>query len=471
MKIKDTINNEVETYITRDGIPLTTSQQDVLKKMIEWSDKDNTSVVFTLQGFAGTGKTTLVDSYIQEVIKKYKYYNKGNICVTAPTHKAKKVISVKTKTAGRTLQSLLGLRPNVELDKYNINMPVFAQLAEELIQDYKLIIIDECSMVNYELDRLTRTRAQFWNVKILYVGDPYQLPPINESMSSTFTKVKNLEVLTEIVRQEKGNPLLELIAKVRNDIINGTNKSIIDLSKPNEDINNKGEGYIITNDKKKLEGTITDLFRDSPAYDDDKEFVKYIGWTNKNVNDWNDFIRNIIFTNPKLIVTHDDLLMAYKGIINKSGNLSLINSEEYTIKTYAPKINKYGIKGYQLVLIPAKGKDIQIFIVAPGGHKLFTELHIEKLNEAKQNSRAWKQYYEFKNDNLVMSDITKDGILVVKKDLDYGYCCTVHKTQGSTFKNVVINGKNLNKCKKRDDRLRLWYVALSRASKQANIFI
>lgn len=458
-------------YYTKDGVKLTKSQTTVLHKMIAWADPSNDSIVFTLSGFAGTGKTTLVEVFITEIIKKYEHYSKNKVCVTAPTHKAKKVIASRTGIKGMTVQALLGLRPNVEIAKFNINMPTFAQLGDELIQDFKIVGTDECSMMNKGLDKLLRQRAKFWNVKILYIGDAYQLPPVKELLSTTFTHVKNFEKLDEIVRQEKGNPLLELIGKVRNDIINGTNLSASSLLIPKENINKKGQGFLITNKESIIEECITDLYRDSPQYDTNKDFVKFIAWTNPNVKQWNKFIRNIVFLKPKLIINHDDLLMAYKGVVNKGGKQMLANSEECTVRSFSNAVNKYGITGYKVTLEKPKGSKIQVFIVAPSGYTTFIEVHEAKLKKAKESGRFWKQYYEFKGENLLMSDAELNGRLIVKKDLDYGYCCTVHKTQGSTYDNVIINGKNINRNKTRIDRLKLWYVALSRASKQAVIYI
>lgn len=469
MKIKD----EIEPYITTDGLILTKSQTTVLGKMIDWADTDsNKDIVFTLTGFAGVGKTTLVESFLKEIIKKYSYYTKSNVCVTAPTHKAKKIIAKKTGFRGKTAQALLGLRPNVELEKFNVNLPIFAVLGDEQIQDYNIIVVDECSMMNRALDVLMRNRAKFWHTKILYVGDQYQLPPVGEKLSTTFTHVNNIEHLTEIVRQEKGNPLLELIGKVRNDIINGTNKAHTLLMKPLKDINDKGQGYNITNNVKDVQDVISDIYRDSVEYETNKEYIKFIAWTNPNVKEWNEYIRNTIFRLPKTLITHEDLLMGYRSVPSKTNKLAVINSEEYVIKAYSNSVNKFGIKGFKVTLENDNKAKIQVYIVARSSYPLFSKLHEERVAKAKANTRFWKQYYEFKHDNLLMDDVrTGDGTLVCKKDLDYGYSCTIHKTQGSTYNTVIINGKNINKNSNRLERLKLWYVALSRASKQAIVYI
>ena len=95
-------------------------QFEGLQKIKEWlEDDDNT--FFTLSGYAGTGKTTIVKKVFEG------YY--GGIAVSAPTHKAKKVIVGTTKKEGETLHALLGLRPDVMLDDFNPNDPKFNPIA------------------------------------------------------------------------------------------------------------------------------------------------------------------------------------------------------------------------------------------------------------------------------------------------------------------------------------------------------
>ncbi len=74
------------------------------------------------------------------------------------------------------------------------------------------------------LDGISRySTCKLLLISLNYVGDSLQLPPVNEEISLTFATVKNKVVLTDIVRQEEGNPLLELFSLLRDDIKNQTN--------------------------------------------------------------------------------------------------------------------------------------------------------------------------------------------------------------------------------------------------------
>ena len=61
------------------------------------------------------------------------------------------------------------------------------------------------------------------------------------------------------------------------------------------------------------------------------------------------------------------------------------------------------------------------------------------------------------------------GGLIVKKDLDYGYAITIHKSQGSTYTNVMINEDNVDKNSNNEERNKLKYVALSRPTDKAYV--
>jgi len=98
---------------TKPTIVLTEHQSSILNDLFRWLDSD---VLFhTLIGNAGTGKTTI----LKEFVKQNKY--RSDTVITAPTHKAKKVAETVIGINGATIQSILGLRPNTDLDNFDIN--------------------------------------------------------------------------------------------------------------------------------------------------------------------------------------------------------------------------------------------------------------------------------------------------------------------------------------------------------------
>jgi len=115
---------------------------DVVGKFIAapYSYKDND--ILTLLGPAGSGKSTIV----KEIIRRSTI---RSVAVSAPTHQAKTVITNMTGYPGETIQALLGLRPNMNVDNFDPTNVLFMPEGAERISEYKIVIIDECSMIGF----------------------------------------------------------------------------------------------------------------------------------------------------------------------------------------------------------------------------------------------------------------------------------------------------------------------------------
>jgi exodeoxyribonuclease-5 len=88
-------------------------------------------------------------------------------------------------------------------------MPSFELWDEAPASKAKLIIIDECSMVDAELAR----DLMSFDVPLLVLGDPAQLPPIQGG--GFFTDVEPDAMLTEVHRQAQDNPIVRLSMDIR----------------------------------------------------------------------------------------------------------------------------------------------------------------------------------------------------------------------------------------------------------------
>lgn len=157
-------------------ITLNSQQEEALELMYTWQD-DKTDLFFVLSGYAGTGKTTIV----KEALKRWANrspFGFSSVGVTAPTHKAKKVIADATGIQSNTIQSLLGLSPNVELADFDINKPEFAQKKKPSIEYYKFLVLDEGSMINKDLWKMLKEQCKRYNVKLIVMGKQI-LPSLN----------------------------------------------------------------------------------------------------------------------------------------------------------------------------------------------------------------------------------------------------------------------------------------------------
>lgn len=449
----------------------------VLEWLAAYKDSRNDNNFFALKGSAGTGKTTLVSKLLKDI--KYPYRT-NRICICAPTHKAKKVLQEKTKwRQSETLQALLGLKLNTEIDQFDPNSPEFEQLGERKMKDYDLVIIDESSMVNTNLYESIKDCARIYGTKVLFVGDPLQLNPVKEySISPALIAPIHQFEIKQIMRQGEGNPLIKVLDALRYDIQNDTSTFTKILKEKLQDINEKGEGYIVNTDGQDFANLLSDSLL-SDEFASDKNFCRYISWTNQSITDTNKFVRKKVLSKKSEVdptIQIGEVMLAYRTV-TEDDDVILTNSDDFVVEEVSDSnINDYEYP-IQTCFVHLRGIDTgvlsKVHIVKRTPENYENYVHTYKAQVAKAQrtggKRGWGKFYEFKNSILLLDTIYEGTKVLIKKDIDYGYGITIHKSQGSTYNTVFVNGKDINKNMTLSERRRLWYVALSRASTKAVI--
>lgn len=421
-----------------------------------------------------THNTTIVKKVIDD-------YNLS-VVMSAPTHKAKKVLSYSTNMTAQTLPSLLGLRPDVDLDSFNPNRPEFNPIAEPKIGEYDLVVIDESSMINQDLFNLIKEKLSNTTTKVLFMGDPAQIPPIGEKESVVFFQddIQKHE-LTKIERQNMGNPLSIVYTNLRNNLLlsdGGYERKTM--------VNNLGEGVVFLDSKEEFRNAVLSKFT-STDFKKDGDFAKVIAWRNKTVMGSNRVIRNEIFGRDACIIETGDVLTAYRSIQGHRGNYNIIeNSADYrVISRLEMEKNMYGIWGYRVKIKEntplRKTKTREVFIIDATDHDnlhKYAEEH-DKYREYGMRNRligGWFDYYEFRRHNILMKTIDshRDGNRrnprdVIVKDMDYGYAITCHKVQGSTYTHVFIMENDIDINRSVKERNQLKYTSFTRPRISATV--
>lgn len=169
-------------------------QDEALKAVAKWHRDPHAGQVFYLGGYAGTGKTTLA-RYFAEHLETVFY--------CAFTGKAALVMQRKGCVGASTVHSLIY---KVHRDRGIFR---FELDPDGPVKDADLVVLDECSMVGEDLgsDLLSYGR------KVLVLGDPAQLPPVDGA--GFFTSGTPDFLLDEIHRQAAESPIIRLSMAIR----------------------------------------------------------------------------------------------------------------------------------------------------------------------------------------------------------------------------------------------------------------
>jgi len=170
-------------------------QNEALSAVSGWLKDPKSPQVFRLFGWAGTGKSTLA-RHLAKDVEMVKY--------AAFTGKAALVMKKHGCKGASTIHSLIYVMTS---DKEG--EPQFRLDPESAAADADLIVIDEVSMV----DEILGQDLLSFGTKILVLGDPFQLPPVQGA--GFFTDIEPDIMLTEIHRQARDNPIVQMSIDVR----------------------------------------------------------------------------------------------------------------------------------------------------------------------------------------------------------------------------------------------------------------
>lgn len=472
-KYRDLPENDIYKAI------LNGDQQSVYESVLNFLKTDESFI--TVAGSAGTGKTFLTKFLCDVLFQRYA------VGLASVTHQAKDVLCSMTGRETTTIHSLLGLGLATNLEEFDINNVIYDKKRLPTISEYEIIFIDECSMVNEDLFTLLAQEAIKHGVKIIFIGDPVQLPPVKEDGSITFSS-GNVVKLTKLVRQKPENPLTVLLTAFRSDI-DGTQETldilegVLDADERfaehkdwimnaalegkaafqilydiQEYVNEHG-GFKVVKSVKDFGEQATSDFKimvEDKSYD----FVRMLGYMNKTVSGYNRAIRGRIIgdANSKPIL-EGDLLKAYRTIGGDDNSGPLIrNSSEYIVKSFEESEQTHSIfrrdpNGNKMVediifkvfvaqLVPLRGGAfVNVPIVHnPPRFEDYIKVHNFYYERAKLY-REWKSYFAFKDTSLINQDLKRmlKQAGLPERDFDYAYALTTHKSQGSTYRRVYVD--------------------------------
>lgn len=410
------------------SFPLTEDQQAAYDACVDLL-LDPEKTVLVLEGYAGTGKSTLVERFLNDLPKIQRttnlLYSGSNtiyeVILTATTNKAAEALEHITNRYVRTIQSVLGL---VVKKDYSTGISTLEpkKNAEHLTK--KFLIIDEASFVDSDL--LAQIFERTHDCKILFIGDPAQLAPVKSSRTPVFNAKLPTAKLTRVVRQAEGNPIVELATAFREMV---ATKKFFSF---------RPDGYHIQHlsEEDFHQAILADFGRKEWKHTESK----VLAWTNKTVIKYNHFIREHAQGEP-LLQPGDYAVCNHFTQLGKDSLKTdqLVQITDMDVTEYLAKINEevHRVPGYFVTV----DKMISGFMPAD---------RLEAKNLAKVAKAAG------------MFDLVRT-IESQWLDLRAAYACTINKSQGSTYDRVYIDLDDLKRCYAVDQLARLLYVAVSRA--------
>lgn len=431
-------------------------QIDALNEMDRFMKSNETSM--TLSGYAGTGKTSLMEMIAQKGKKQHR-----PVVFCASTNKAAAVLNERVSKAGfkaATLNKVFGISVEVDSNSNTYNARNLVNVLKDAdITSGTTVIIDEASMINEENYDILNNIAKQNSLKIIYVGDSAQLAPVNENkISKVFRNGEGKVITLTQVERTDDNAILKEATELRN----GNPLSGI------SSFNDKGEGvaYISPNHQDEINNVVAHYVK---GLKHNPNYFRILAYTNKAVSAYNNQVRELLgYISPTPNIGEPMTGYANWGYNWKTKSYRFINSESY-------KVSKVG-KAHKIATSLNDGtavtmEAIPLTLEDPVGNvDTFDFIDIKSnpsnlqaaIQLANEKKMLWAkakhavgrdakakiyQRINFIDNFLFVNDNIEDSNhnLLQAKTIDFGYAMTVHKSQGSTFTNVLMDDVDISR--------------------------
>lgn len=243
--------------------------------------------------------------------------------------------------------------------------------------------------------------------------------PVGEDESPVFHRKYPEVELTEIIRQGEGNPIIDLSRNIK-DIWNKSNDLLDD------GIGENPEGYLYDNNINHIINKLAEI--------NGSDDLKYLSWTNKDVDTINNKVRQLIYGTPKRIEIGESIVFnapyGEKYFTNEELKVDNVEVIKKTFKVITESNNVS--KSYQIVDQEFKCYlvNYNVLILHEDSDKEFNILKSQLVSNCKARILEWADYYSF---------------LEKFADFKYNHALTVHKSLESpgSYKTYLIAGNSL----------------------------
>ncbi len=439
-----------------------TVKQDIfLQQIAQFLTNNNNEEIFVLKGYAGTGKTTVISTIVNNLIAiNLKYV------LLAPTGRAAKVIANYSQKPAFTIHK------KIYFPKKSSGGGVSFTMQQNKHKN-TIFIVDEASMISdtssdsklYEngslLDDLISYIYSGTNCKMILLGDTAQLPPVNldvspaletETLAMHYDKTVHSIELDEVMRQEENSGILYNATDLRELLKSHFIDDFQFQLKGFKDIVRLTDGYDI-------QDAINQAYSNYSIED-----TAFIVRSNKRANQYNQQIRSKILDKESELSTGDYLMVVKNnyfwlkekdeaGFIANGDIIEVLEifsiKELYTFKFANVKIRMVDYpnqKPFETVLLLDTITSESPSLTYDESNRLYQEVMKDYEGETK-----YKMFQKVKENEYF-------NALQVK----FSYAITCHKSQGGQWNTVFVEQPYLPDGIDRD-YIRWLYTAITRA--------
>jgi hypothetical protein len=447
---------ENEGNVSNNMITLNEGQEKAAENIVDFIEGRYDAPFFTLTGAGGTGKSVM----LKEALSRTNYYMM-NRSAAAVAHAAKNVIceAFDNSIPCYTVAQWLGLKMTYDNDGNILFKPDKRSLVR--LEDSYIAILDEVSMINDDLYNRIMSIVKRNRIKLIVVGDIYQLPPVKQEHDSKFFDRIDAELT---VPMRFSGYIIDIATVYRNAI-----KEINDGFAGNpfvlNEITNREDkidtvtntGYTFRNNIYEIIDEAADEIMNNP---DNINYTRLLAYKNETVRLINKSIRKKIyrgtaaqFEKGEIIISNGGFSIDKSPIINNGMILKVIDAVEmpgpYGIDCISLKIK--GINEFD------RKMNIPVVSDRKGAISKYNAIKSKLASYAKRDPSQWPAYFKFIESFAYF---------------DYAYSTTLYRAQGQSINNVyVMEGEVMGvKPLNLKQKYQALYVAVTRAREKVHIY-
>lgn len=453
---------------------LTRQQQQVIDSIKEFLNND--VPVFILKGYAGTGKTTMISYIIEEIAK----HEKAPLLM-APTGRAARVLGAKTKRDANTIHRCIYELDTIETKENSDEIRYIFPLKDaEIVAKDRICIVDESSMIGTRevhnelfefgtgslLNDLLTFVTPHRGGKVIFIGDPMQLPPVGDNVSNAldeqFFKDYKIKVmvseLTNVVRQNEDSAILGNAMKIR---------TLLETTQRNNLVFDRKENEVIDIEGYNIPMQLLSIF---PKPEIGQSVI--ITYSNRQARDYNYAIREILYPRENQIVIGDILQVVsnnyeldvmngdFVKIIDINGETEYQSAPVYITedREQVKKNVTLAFRNVRIMLDDGREKICKIIesmLDDADANLTYIQIKALYINFCMRHQGLKRNSQEFKE--LLKHDPYYNALRV-----KYGYAITGHKSQGGEWHTVFVD--YTGRTGLANDSLRWAYTVTTRAS-------